>query len=176
MVTIETISIVFTGLSISLAAFYYINTLRNAQENQRLQLETRQAQLYMQFYSKWCDKEFARQWQEFQGYMWSDFEDYMNKYSPDKNIEASSSMLSIGRYFEGLGVLVGRKLVDVDLVDDLMSGTIIRYWEKFEPIMVEYREQMGWPQLGEWVEFLYNQIKPLAEKQLQEIETINDST
>jgi len=34
MVTVETVSIVFTGLSISLAAFYYISTLRNAQRNQ----------------------------------------------------------------------------------------------------------------------------------------------
>lgn len=31
MATIETISIVFTGISISLAAFYYINTLARAE-------------------------------------------------------------------------------------------------------------------------------------------------
>ena len=51
MVTVETISIVFTGLSISLAAFYYISTLRNAQRTQQMQLETRQAQLFMSFVS-----------------------------------------------------------------------------------------------------------------------------
>ena len=48
MVTVETVSIVFTALSISLAAFYYINTLRNTQRNQQLAMETRKAQHYMQ--------------------------------------------------------------------------------------------------------------------------------
>jgi hypothetical protein len=39
---------VFTGLSVSLAAFYYINTLRNAQRTQEMQLENRQVQIFMQ--------------------------------------------------------------------------------------------------------------------------------
>ena len=65
MVTIETISIVFTGISISLAAFYYINTLKNAQRARDLSLkaqeqasETRQAQLFMQIYSMFSSDEF----------------------------------------------------------------------------------------------------------------------
>jgi len=41
IVAIETIPIVFTGISISLAAFYYINNLRNNQRNQQMQLEPR---------------------------------------------------------------------------------------------------------------------------------------
>ncbi|MCW4020706.1 MAG: hypothetical protein NWF14_05720 [Candidatus Bathyarchaeota archaeon] len=39
MVSVETISIVFTGLSVSLAAFYYISTLRNANRMRELTLE-----------------------------------------------------------------------------------------------------------------------------------------
>ena len=51
MVDFQTISIVFTGLSISKAAFYYISALRNSRMTQEHALETRQAQLYMQIYS-----------------------------------------------------------------------------------------------------------------------------
>lgn len=47
MIDYQTISVVFTGISVSLAAFYYINTLRNAQRNQKLTLETRRAQMFM---------------------------------------------------------------------------------------------------------------------------------
>lgn len=60
MISIETVSIVFTGLSISLAAFYYINTLRNTQRNQQLAMETRKAQHYMQLLQTASTDDFLR--------------------------------------------------------------------------------------------------------------------
>jgi hypothetical protein len=58
MVSVETISIVFTGLSVSLAAFYYISTLRNAQKTQQIQLETRLAQMFMGIYNQFHSVNF----------------------------------------------------------------------------------------------------------------------
>ena len=51
MVDVQTLSIVFAGLSIGLAAIYYMMTLRN-------QDRTRQTQLFMQIYDRYMDKEF----------------------------------------------------------------------------------------------------------------------
>jgi hypothetical protein len=74
-------------------------------------------------------------------------------------------------YLEGMDVLVRRGLIDPFLVDDLMSGAIIQFWEKFNPIIMEYRRRRDWPQIGEQIEYLYNQIKPIVERQRRELET-----
>jgi len=76
---------------------------------------------------------------------------------------------SVGSYFEGMGVLVNRKLIDVSFVDDLISGLIIRYWEKMEPIIDDAREKMDYPQLAEWTEYLYREIRTIAEEQHPEL-------
>jgi hypothetical protein len=86
MVTIETLSIVFTGISISLAAFYYINTLRNTRKNQELQLETRQTQLFMDIFKTWASKEFQRDLEQMR-YTWEfdGFDDFFEKYGVENN-------------------------------------------------------------------------------------------
>jgi hypothetical protein len=179
MVSVETISIVFTGLSVSLAAFYYISTLRNAQRNQQLTLraqeqalETRQAQLFMQLYNVFTSTDFqSNYWDIIDNWEFSDFMEFMEKYGSETNLDAFAKRGAVGAYFEGMGVLVNRKLIDVGLVDDLISGLIIRYWEKMQPIMDDAREMMTYPQLGEWIEYLYNEIKPIAEEQHPELRT-----
>ena len=67
--------------------------------------------------------------------------------------------LSIGYFFDGLGVLVRRRLIDISLVDDLMSSSIFWLWEKMEPIVRERRKRRSRPQIWEWVEYLYNEMK-----------------
>ena len=179
MVTVETVSIVFTGLSISLAAFYYISTLRNAQRNQQLTLraqeltlETRQAQLFMQLYDVFMSTDFHKNyWDIIDNWEFSDFEEYMEKYGAKTNLDAFVKRGSVGSYFEGMGVMVKRKLIDASLVDDLISGLIIRWWEKMEPIMDDAREKMNYPQLAEWTEYLYGEIMAVAEKQHPELRT-----
>ena len=50
-VTIQTLGILLTGFSVSLAAVYYTMTLRN-------QTETRQAQLFMQLFQLFNSKDW----------------------------------------------------------------------------------------------------------------------
>jgi hypothetical protein len=171
MVNIETLSIVFTGLSISLAAFYYISTLRNAQKAQKLQIETRQAQLFMPIYSTSYSEEHIKALEEVRQWEWEDYDDYMAKYGSEANPEAYMMYRKLFGYLEGLGVLVRRGLIDPSLVDDLMSGFIIRFWEKFEPYFVERRRRLNWPQVGEQIEYLYSQVRPIAERQIRELTT-----
>lgn len=163
MVEIETVSIVFTGLSISLAAFYYIMTLRNAQRTQQQQLETRQAQLFMQIYSGFYDKENMKSILKFinqDKYMKLDFIKF-----DESQEDLYASFASVANYFEGIGVLVKRRLIDPTLVDDLMSGAATRMWETYGPNIVELREKYGYPQLYEYIEYLHDEIKSIVDKQ-----------
>ncbi|MCW4035858.1 MAG: hypothetical protein NWE75_01565 [Candidatus Bathyarchaeota archaeon] len=52
------------------------------------------------------------------------------KYGPETNLEALCYLLSVVTVFEGMGVLVKRKLMDVEMVDELMLGFINRTWER----------------------------------------------
>jgi hypothetical protein len=153
-----------------LAGFtYYAITVRNSQRMQKMTLETRQAQLFMQIYDRWASKEITQMEMEFRDWEWNNFEDFESKYASD--IESLSLRSVLGKYYEGIGVLVKRGLIDPTLVDDLMSSAILIYWEKFGSIIEEWRERLGFPQAAEYQEYLYNEIKAIAEKQHPELMT-----
>jgi hypothetical protein len=82
------------------------------------------------------------------------------------------SFSTIAIFFEGVGVLVKRKLVDPSLVDDLMSDMVLRFWEKFGEPMIKIRQvRDNYPQYFEHVEYLYSVIKPIVESQHPELKT-----
>ena len=158
MVSLSDFSIVLTGVSVSLAAIYYILTLRNTQRNMKMTLETRQTQLFMDLYAVMRNKEFVRDTRELTYWKWNDFEDFRKKYGSRASKEANSVFVSIGNFFDGIGVLVKRNLINPDLVDDLMSPWVEWYWNTFGSVITEYRKIVG-PQYMEWVEYLYDRIK-----------------
>jgi len=140
---------------------YYVMTVRN-------QNRTRQAQLFMQIFDRLNDKESRKQLGEFIWvWEWKDFDDFWNKYGPVGNIDDWASFNSFNVYYEGIGVMIKRGLIDPTFVDDIMSGEILRVWEKFEPVAREWRRRLDWPQAFEWNEYLYNEIKSIAEQQLE---------
>ena len=165
MVDAQTISIIFAGVSIGVAALYYTLTLRNTQRAQQLQLETRQAQLFMQAYSRFTEKEFQKSWFEMVSqWEWDDYDDFMAKYGPKTNSEDASKWGSVLAYFEGLGVFVEQGLIDIELVSRLGSTNIINCWEKFGPVFEEYTRRTGNPYAYDYLEWLYNELKDKRHK------------
>jgi hypothetical protein len=165
MVDYQTISIIFAGISLGIAAIYYSLNIRH-------QRETRQAQLFMQIFDRLNQQETRKQIGEFiYVWEWKDFDDFWDKYGPERNIKDWASFNSFSMYYEGLGVMIKRGLIEPTIVDDVMSGEIIRVWEKFEPVVREWRKRQNWPQLLEWNEYLYNEIKPIAEEQNPELKS-----
>jgi hypothetical protein len=175
-VNLQTISYLIAALSFAVTCAYYIMNLNNNKKNQELtlkaqqqNLETRQAQLFMQIYSNFYSDPIQKARNEVAKWSYRDFDDFQSKYSYDVNPVASQLNSSLSFFFEGIGVLVLRGLVDPSLVDDLMSGPIISYWEKMRPYYLEYRVRHDWPQFGEYTEYLYGRIKPIAERQKGEL-------
>jgi hypothetical protein len=150
---------------------YYVLTVRNSQRTQQLQLETRQAQLFTQLYNRFQSIEFHRQFNEIMEWEFKDLDEFLEKYGSEKNPEAFAMRGSVGAYFEGMGVLVKRGLIDVTITDDLVSGVIIRFWNQLGPIYIGLRERLNYPQFAEWTEYLYNQIRQIAEQQHPELKT-----
>ena len=56
-----------------------------------------------------------------------------------------------------------RKLVDPSIVVELMSGASMRIWEQYGPNIIKSRQKYNYPQLYEYIEYLYDTIKPLVE-------------
>jgi len=167
MVTVETISIVFTGLSISLAAFYYISTLRNTRKNQELQLETRQAQLYMGLINTLRSPEFRRQWHIAEAAEWEDYDDFSAKYSAENNPEVLSAFTSVWAFFESVGTLVKKGLIDISLVDGFLAGSIVLAWRWFEPLLMGDRVSFG-ANLWSDFEYIYHEMMKRGDYRIPE--------
>jgi hypothetical protein len=131
-------------------------------KNQDITLETRQAQLFMNLYAHMRGKEFVEDSRELTSWEWEDFVDFRRKYGSRGDRELNTIFVSTGNFFDGIGVLVKRGLVDVNMVDELMSDWVLWYWERFGSVIKEYRAVSN-PKYFEWVEYLYERIKPLAE-------------
>jgi len=163
--------------------FYYITIMRNAQKTRELTLEsqeltrkaqeqaleTRQAQLFMYMYDRWSEPDFLTHWNEIFSWEWTDYDELIENHWSEAN-RVSFSTVAI--FFEGVGVLVKRNLVDISLVDDLMSGMLLSFWEKFgEPVIKIRQVRDNYPQYYEHVEYLYSVIKPIVESQHPELKT-----
>ena len=103
---------------------YYVLTVRNAQRNQQHQLETRQAQLFMQIYDRFTTKEFQLDYRTLAvSDDWTDYDDFIQNIRGLENVETSNPIAVTLTYFEGLGVLVEEGLIDVNLVAKLLSAS-----------------------------------------------------
>ena len=178
MVTVETVSIVFTGLSISLAAFYYISTLRNTRMNQELSrkaleltAETRQAQLFIQICNQTLNNPvFMKGWYIIRESEWKDFDEYL-EFMGEPGSENFNDVFIVGGILESIGVLVEESLVDIRLVESLMRRVVIEYWEKIGPMLHE-RARMWSEERAEreqilrvWkAEYLYHELMKYLEE------------
>ena len=166
LLDIQTASIVIAATSVVAGVTFYIFQVRHQNKARQTEIETRQANLLIQIYNYYYREDFLNTENEilFQ-WKWKDFDDFWQKYGPETNVKAFNRWDSIGTYFKGVGVLVKMKLIDLNLVDELMGTSIRLHWEKSGSIMKEFRTRM-WPHAYEWFEYLYNELKK-REQQLQ---------
>jgi len=165
MIDFQSFSITLAALSFVVAAVYYVLTLRNNQRAQQQQLETRQAQLFMDIYKHHSSKEHHEDLVELLNWEWDDNDDFYEKYG-DWNVQFLSYLSNL----EGLGLLVRYGLLDSNRVYDLQYASIIRAWEKFLPVILEARDRLSAPQLWTTIEFLYDEmVRIRAERSHEEI-------
>jgi hypothetical protein len=158
LVDVQTLGVVVTTVSVTVAAIYYMMTLRAQQMNMKNTLETRQAQMLMNLYERWNEPTFQNTWLETVYWEYSDYEDFQRKYGRTSNPEGYGKFMMIGTFFEGLGIFVKRGLIDATLVDDMMSVYIITFWERFESFIMELRKRRRLPTYYENMEYLYGVV------------------
>ena len=151
MADAQTISIAFAGLSIGLAAFYYIMTLRNQQQN-------RQAQLFMQIYQTRNNHDNMVRWMELNSWEWEDLDDWVRKYGAEASPEIRALPYEQFATYDGLGLLVKDNMVDVNTVYQMMGEPIVVMWYKFETIVKWIRNGASGASYLEHFEYLANEM------------------
>jgi hypothetical protein len=133
MVTLETLLDIIPVLTLVIVGAYYSLQIRN-------QNKTRQAQLFMQLYDTYRSHDFRKLQMSLGKHEFTDFDDFWGKYGGDGDLDAWSAWLSVAAYYNGIGVLVKKGLISIDLVEELLGNTIARQWWRLGPILVGWRE------------------------------------
>ena len=166
MVTIESVLEIVPAFSIAVALVYYGLQVRNKNK-------ARKAQVYIQIWDKFSSPEFLTRYNKTLNREWTDYNDYIEKYGSLRytNTELYAQNVSVGVYFEGVGVLLKQELIDVQTVADLLGTTILAWWDKIGPLMKEYRVTLNQPRAYLYAEYLYDQIKQIVEKEHPEVKS-----
>jgi hypothetical protein len=156
MASFEILAIILTGLGLSASILYYTMVLRNANKTQQLQLENRQAQLFMNIYSQINSNDAIHNEFEMMNIELKTADDYHELYNDKTKYTAINWFMT---YFEGMGVLVRQGLVDIDLVSQMLSGNIIWFWERYRDAFNDCRVKYNWPRWMIESEYLYDRVK-----------------
>ena len=155
MLDIPSTSAIIASASVVAAAIYYVLQLRH-------QTRMRQTDLIMRLYSTRDSKEFQESWKKVMAKEFEEYKDYKKWYD-------WSDFIVVGLFFEGIGILLHRKLIDIGLVDDLFCYIIKTTWEKIRLVAEAVRKHNNAPQIYEWFEYLYNEMEK-REQQLAKIQ------
>ena len=145
MVDIQTISIVIASASVFAAAIYYMFRIRH-------EAKVRQTDLVMKLYSQFNSLEFQKMWHEVLNREARDWQDYNNKYG-------LVEFTAVSIFFEGIGILLRRKLINIELIDDMFTTDVKWTWERIKDLTLEYRKVRNQPEIFEWFEYLYNEMQ-----------------
>jgi len=164
MSEVQTVSIAVASAGVLIAASYYILQIRH-------QSRLRQTDLVMRLYDTFSSNEFQVAWQKVRT---SDVEKYSAHAISDhpKGAHALSdypkelyfAVNKVCLFFEGVGILLRRRVTDTRMIEDLFGGTVIRAWESVKSAVEGARHQLNDPEIYYYFEYLYNEMEKREQK------------
>ena len=74
------------------------------------------------------------------------------------------NFIQYAQEMESLGILVAEKLINIDLVDKTLGSFVVTSWEKYKPVFQDIREKAPDPFLGEYFQWLAENIDERMKK------------
>ncbi len=150
IVELTEISAIIAAAGVLIGVIYYILDMRN-------QGKMRHTDLVMRLYATFSSTEFQDAW----AHVMAIPEDEKN---PDdlsffENRLGFREVNQVCLFFEGIGILLQRRLLDTKMVEDLFGGAVGRAWEKVGTRIVKGRRHFGDPTIYYYFEYLYNEMK-----------------
>jgi len=160
-ITLPIVLQILQTAGILVGIIYYITIMRNSQRSQQIQIETRQAQLFMQFMNPAMSGDKADYWREIMEWEWSDYDEFTRIRSDPEN---RKSYDQISYYLESIGSYVRLGFIPVRIVAVTMSLWVTGFWNKFGSMIVERRVRTNTPRLLSETEHLYNELMKYIEE------------
>jgi len=156
---LQTVSIAIASGSVVLAAIYYVLQLRH-------QSKMRQTDFIVRLYSTYGSKEFHDIIMDLHSLQFNDFEDFVKKYGPwVSKGSAQTAVFVVATYLTEWGVLLHRKIIDIDFMYDIFGSTAIKWhWEKVKPIVLGLRELFHNQDVFGSFEYLYNEMEKRVQR------------
>ena len=149
--TLQTVSILIASASVFAGAIYYILQIRH-------QARTRQTDLVMRLYATFSTKEFQDAWTKVRKRA-QEIEGTDDIYEFEEKVGGLSEFNQVSLFFEGVGILLKRKIVDIAMIEDLFGGAIARTWENVRTGIIKGRQQLNDPTIYYYFEYLYNEMQ-----------------
>ena len=156
---IPSISAIVAAMGVLVGVIFAVFQLRDL-------VKTRQTDLVIRLYSTFGGKEFQEALMKTMTLEFKDFDDFRKRYALSSDYSQTPEFIAnemVSVLFEGLGVLLHRKLISIKLVEDLFSGPIKSTWEKMWPLIEGYRKTM-YPTAYEYFEYLYTEMQKREQK------------
>ena len=147
---LQTASIFVASAGVLIAAIYYVFQIRH-------QAKLRQTDLIIRLFSTFSSKELVDSWARVESSKLKNVDEYVKK-------RGSSDYVQCACFFEGIGVLLQKKLIDIDLVDAMFSEPLKFMYEGMKPIIEADRKRFQSQRMFEYFEYLYNEMKKREQK------------
>jgi hypothetical protein len=149
MVNISEISTIAAAAGVLIGVVLTVVELRNL-------VKQRKTDLVTHLYSIYSSEGFQKEWHSFMTEELGSLKAYQEKFG----VEFPPSAV----FFNEIGILLEKGLVDVNLVNSLFGGVVPRYWKKMKPFLEICRKEVGQPKLGRGIEYLGKEIQKLQSK------------
>jgi hypothetical protein len=150
MLDIPSISAIVAAVGVLIGVVFTVLQLRDL-------VKTRQTDLIMRLYSRFGSEGFQKTLDKVGRREALSLHDYEEKYG-------LAEWVAVGTFFEGIGILLHRKLIDIGLVDDLFTSPVNMAWDTMKDSIVEARKEFRQPTIFEWFEYLYGEMKKREQK------------
>jgi hypothetical protein len=149
----QTFSIILASAGVLAAATYYILQIRH-------QTRMRQTDLFVRL-APWLNISSSEMQQALVKVMkleFKDYDDFVKKYGPPlSETPEQMAVVTFGNYFEAIGSLLRRRLLDPDLVWDYWGETYITLYEKLTVVFNHYFKGREMEESA--ATFLYKELK-----------------
>jgi hypothetical protein len=149
LVDIPTISAIVVAVSVVVGLVFTLMELRHL-------ARTRRTDVIMRIYDRFGTKEMVEAINSV-GQM-----KFQKAEFPPKSEMTGVTQVAI--YFEGLGVLLQQKLIDIELVDSLFGPSLVSLWEPIFPMIQGMRDNLKEPFFFSHFEYLYNRLNGYRKK------------
>jgi hypothetical protein len=159
LLSIIELSAIVSGITAILLAAFTVIQLRHLEKHRNVDIS-------MKLF-EWSENDKlhkALKWVE-NKFQFEDFERY--KAEEDADSETSDYPYEVVGFFEQVGFLVGKKFVELDVIDDRLGPYIISNWKKLEPWIMALRKEKSDNTFGEHFQKLYEKTVGYMKKRLK---------